>query len=162
MRLIKPFLILATGLTLVPALGAGLSKEEALSEFSAECTQCAAYNAVSIRCFTKGEDKAKVEETLKFFSDLQYATGKAAGVSAKAIEARFVLAVESIKSDMDSNCVNISVIIKKIWAVLQSYRGKPRSASHAAHERGAVETRIEEQSYVARLPNRDHLRSDRR
>ena len=113
MRLIKPFLILATGLTLVPALGAGLSKEEALSEFSAECTQCAAYNAVSIRCLTRGEDKAKVEETLKFFSDLQYATGKAAGVSAKAIEDRFVLAVESIKSDMDSNCVNISVIIKK-------------------------------------------------
>jgi hypothetical protein len=57
-------LILATGLTLVPALGAGLSKEEALSEFSAECTQCVAYNAVSIRRFTKGEDKAKVEETL--------------------------------------------------------------------------------------------------
>ena len=43
MRLIKLTLILAIGLITAPAFGGGLSKEEALLEFSFECAQCAAY-----------------------------------------------------------------------------------------------------------------------
>jgi hypothetical protein len=118
MRLVKPFLILATVLVAAPALGAGLSKEEALNAFSSECAQCAAYFGLSHRCFVssgqlQGDDKASIEESLKFFYELQYATGKAVGMSDKAIEARFGLALDSINNDMDNDCVNISVIIKK-------------------------------------------------
>ena len=118
MRLIKPFLILAAVLVGAPALGAGLSLEEALNAFSSECAQCAAYFGLSHRCFVssgqlQGDDKASIEESLKFFYELQYATGKAVGMSDKAIEARFALALKSLFNDMDKNCVNISVIIKK-------------------------------------------------
>jgi hypothetical protein len=118
MRLVTPFLILGTVLVGVPALGAGLSKQEALNEFSSECAQCAAYFGLSHRCFVssgqlQGDDKASVEESFKFFYELQYATGEAAGMSDKAIEARFALALKSLFNDMDKNCVNISVIIKK-------------------------------------------------
>src|SRR6516165_3063312 len=48
MRLIKPFLILAAVLVGAPALGAGLSSEEALNAFSSECAQCAAYFGLSL------------------------------------------------------------------------------------------------------------------
>ena len=118
MRLVKPFLILATVLVAAPALGAGLSKEEALNAFSSECAQCAAYFGLSHRCFVssgqlQGDDKASIVESLKFFYELQYATGKAVGMSDKAIEGRFGLALHSINNDMDNDCVNISVIKKK-------------------------------------------------
>ena len=118
MRLIKPFLILAAVLVGAPALGAGLSLEEALNAFSSECAQCAAYFGLSHRCFVssgqlQGDDKASIVESLKFFYELQYATGKAVGMSDKGIEGRFGLALDSINNDMDNDCVNISVIKKK-------------------------------------------------
>jgi len=119
MRLIKPFLILAAVLVGAPALGAGLSLEEALNAFSSECAQCAAYFGLSHRCFVisgqlQGDDKASIVESLKFFYELQYATGKAVGMSDKAIEGRFGLALDSINNDMDNDCVNISVIKKSM------------------------------------------------
>jgi len=119
MRLIKPFLILAAVLVGAPALGAGLSLEEALNAFSSECAQCAAYFGLSHRCFVisgqlQGDDKASIVESLKFFYELQYATGKAVGMSDKAIEGRFGLALHSINNDMDNDCVNISVIKKSM------------------------------------------------
>jgi hypothetical protein len=51
MRLIKLTLILAIGLISAPAFGGGLSKEEALLEFSFECAQCAAYFGLTSKCF---------------------------------------------------------------------------------------------------------------
>jgi hypothetical protein len=118
MRLVKPSLILATGLMVAPALGGGLSKEEAVREFSSECAQCAAYFGLSIRCFVssgqlQGEDKTSMEKTRDFFQLMQYSTGKAAGMSDKAIEAHFALVLQSINNAIDKNCVNISVILKK-------------------------------------------------
>jgi hypothetical protein len=43
---------------------------------------------------------------------LQYATGKLAGMSDEAT-AHFAMVLDSINNDIDKNCVNISVIIKK-------------------------------------------------
>jgi hypothetical protein len=110
---------LAAVLVGAPALGAGLSLEEALNAFSSECAQCAAYFGLSHRCFVssgqlQGDDKASIVESLKFFYELQYATGKAVGMSDKAIEGRFGLALDSINNDMDNDCVNISVIKKSM------------------------------------------------
>ena len=117
MRLVKLFLIMVTGLMVAPALGGGLSKEEAINEFSSECAQCAGYFTVSSRCFVssgqlQGEDKASIKTTT-FFYQLQYSAAKAAGVSDKATEARFALVLDAISNDMDKNCVNITVLIKK-------------------------------------------------
>jgi hypothetical protein len=118
MRLIKLTLILATGLTAARVLGAGLSKEEALHEFSSECAQCAAYFGLTSKCFVgsgqlQGDNEASIEESRNFFYQLQYATGKLAGLPDEAIEAHFAMVLDSINNDIDKNCVNISVIIKK-------------------------------------------------
>ena len=118
MRLIKLTLILAIGLITAPAFGGGLSKEEALLEFSFECAQCAAYFGLTSKCFVssgqlQGDDKASIEKTSNFFYQLQYAAGKAAGMSDKAIEAHFAMVLDSINNDIDKNCANISVIIKR-------------------------------------------------
>jgi hypothetical protein len=118
MKRTKPFLILALWLLAAPALAGGLSKQEALNEFSGELAQCAAFYSVGIHCFSsggqlQGEDKANFEFARFFFYQLQYSIGKAAGLSDKALDARFALALESINDDMDKKCINISVMLKK-------------------------------------------------
>ena len=68
-----------------------LSKQQALNEFSPESTQCAATFAVSSHRFVSvGQLKeVSIEKTRNFLHQLQYSTGKAAGMSDKAKEAPF-------------------------------------------------------------------------
>lgn len=63
----------------------------------------------------QGEDKTStgIEKTRDFFQLMHYSIEKAAGMSDKAIKAHFALVLDSLLSDIDENCVNISVILKK-------------------------------------------------
>jgi hypothetical protein len=120
MRLVKPFLILAAGLLAAPVFGGGLSKEKAFHEFFSECAQCAAYFGLRSRCFVssgqlQGGDKTStsIEKTRDFFQLMHYSIGKAAGMSDRAIKAHFAPVLDSLLNDIDKNCANISVILKK-------------------------------------------------
>jgi hypothetical protein len=121
---------LAAGLLPAPAFGGGLSKEKAFHEFFSECAQCAASFGLRSRCFVssgqlQGEDKTSIEKTRDFFQLMHYSIGKAAGMSDKAIKAHFALVLDTLLNDIDKNCVNISVILKKYATFCKEFAENP-------------------------------------
>lgn len=107
---------------------APLTLEDASNELSADASQCAAFYAISIHCFSDRLDEANrkdFEAGQQMASTITYMGGKKAGMSDKAVMARVELAMQQLEDDINKSCVNISVILNKYAKSCQSLIRNP-------------------------------------
>lgn len=110
------------------ALAQEMSLEDAAGEVSSELAQCAAFYQIGLHCFADRLDeksKKDFEEARSAANTYVYMLGKKAGMSDKALLARNELAFKSLRADMDSSCVNISVALNQYAEKCKSLVGDP-------------------------------------
>lgn len=112
--------VLAAGVTLlapyVRAEELPWTKQDALHEASSEAAQCAAYYAVAKKCAENGGRLAlsnRLQRAFDSASELQFFTGRAAGMTKRAMRASLKLSLKVAEESIRSSCVNISVLIVK-------------------------------------------------
>jgi hypothetical protein len=87
-----------------------------LGDFSFELTECYAYYSTVSNCaaHSKAPDvAAKSDTAAQNLMPMIYQTGTMAGLIKEALLGRIQLAMDSIKSDIKNDCINISAIYAK-------------------------------------------------
>lgn len=107
-----------------------------INNFSHENAVCGAYALMVHQCLKNRNSDAKLAADFYTMGDnfLQrsVSTGKVAGLSQKALDARVTIAIDDMKADTDSNCINISVLFQKHAKVCKTlYEDGPSILSNA-------------------------------
>jgi hypothetical protein len=117
--------IAATMLLMPSALAEDLKKaqrdlekvRQVVNNFSHENQICSAYYYFVRQCLLNRDPTDPLAETYKAGGDTflkrSIDTGKIIGISQKALSARMDIAIANLKSETESDCVNVSVLLKK-------------------------------------------------
>ena len=91
--------------------------KQRLNNISHENAVCGVYYALVSVCIVKDHPNdptaAQYMNASRIFFDRSIQTGRVAGVSDKALQARTEMATDEMKAEIEDNCSNISILLKK-------------------------------------------------
>jgi hypothetical protein len=112
------FVFLVTAILCVPVATQAADQSrlrEAMGNLSGDNTRCYTYYSVIPNCIRKQDPvlAGKTDDAAQRSLKQSFETGKAGGLSQKAMLARTEIDLKEMSADIDNDCVNVAVLLNK-------------------------------------------------